>query len=132
MSDQVFKPTDTDMTGQLTVIKGAGADVVLMWSSVAASSIVPKNMAQLGMDIPLVGSHGIARQEFIESAGDAAEGRSCSPARSSLPERTARELPSYKVATDFIERYTEDVRQRPRRTPSRVTRTTASTSSLRR
>ena len=107
VSDQVFKPTDTDMTGQLTVIKGAGADVVLMWSSVAASSIVPKNMQQLGMTIPLVGSHGIARQEFITSAGGAAEGVAMFAGKILAPEAYGEGSDAYEVATSFIDRYQE-------------------------
>jgi branched-chain amino acid transport system substrate-binding protein len=107
VSDQVFKPTDTDMTGQLTVIRGAGADVVLMWSSVAASSIVPKNMQQLGMTIPLVGSHGIARQEFITSAGGAAEGVAMFAGKILAPEAYGEGSEAYEVATSFIDRYEE-------------------------
>jgi branched-chain amino acid transport system substrate-binding protein len=107
VSDQVFKPADTDMTGQLTVIKAAGADVVLMWSSVAASAIVPKNMAQLNMGVPLVASHGIARQEFLDSAGDAAAGTVMFAGKILAPEAYGDGTPSYEAATGFIDRYTE-------------------------
>jgi branched-chain amino acid transport system substrate-binding protein len=116
VSDQVFKPADTDMSGQLTVIRGAGADVVLMWSSVAASAIVPKNMAQLGMDIPLVGSHGIARQEFVDSAGDAAEGVTMFAGKILAPEAYGVGTPSYEAATGFIARYTETYGEAPTNT----------------
>lgn len=116
VSDQVFKPTDTDMTGQLTVIKGAGADVVLLWSSVAASSIVPKNMAQLGMNVPLVGSHGIARQEFITSAGAAAEGTTIFAGKILAPEAYGPGSKGYTVATEFIDRYTEAYGEAPSNT----------------
>ncbi|MDZ4166579.1 MAG: ABC transporter substrate-binding protein [Coriobacteriia bacterium] len=116
VSDQVFKPADTDMTGQLTVIKSAGADVVLMWSSVAASSIVPKNMAQLNMGIPLVGSHGIARQEFVTSAGAAAEGTVMFAGKILAPEAYGVGTESYEAATGFIERYTEEYGEAPTNT----------------
>ena len=116
VSDEVFKPTDTDMTGQLTVIKSKGADVVLMWSSVAASSIVPKNMAQLNMDIPLVGSHGIARQEFVDSAGEAAEGVVMFAGKILAPEAYGEGTEGYEVAAGFIERYTEAYGEAPTNT----------------
>jgi branched-chain amino acid transport system substrate-binding protein len=116
VADEVFKATDTDMTGQLTVIRGAGADVVLMWSSVAASSIVPKNMQQLGMEIPLVGSHGIARQEFVTSAGDASEGVVMYAGKVLAPEAYGEGTPSYEAATGFIERYTEAYGEAPSNT----------------
>ena len=116
VSDQVFKPSDTDMTGQLTVIKSAGADVVLMWSSVAASSTVPKNMKQLGMGVPLVGSHGIARQEFVSSAGDAAEGTVMFAGKVLAPEAYGEGTPSFEAATGFIDRYTEAYGEPPTNT----------------
>jgi branched-chain amino acid transport system substrate-binding protein len=116
VADEVFKPTDTDMTGQLTVIKSAGAEVVLLWSSVAASSIVPKNMAQLGMSAPLVGSHGIARQEFIASAGDAAEGTVMFAGKVLAPEAYGEGTPSYAAATSFIDRYTAEYGEAPANT----------------
>jgi branched-chain amino acid transport system substrate-binding protein len=37
-------------------------------------ALVAKNMKQLSMDIPYIGSHGIANQTFITLAGEAAEG----------------------------------------------------------
>ncbi|MBN2847710.1 MAG: ABC transporter substrate-binding protein [Coriobacteriia bacterium] len=106
VSDEVFKPADTDMTGQLTVIKSKGADVVLMWSSVAASSIVPKNMAQLNLGIPLVCSHGVAKQEFIDGAGEAGEGVLAFAGKVLAPETYGAGTPSYDAATGFVERYT--------------------------
>lgn len=106
VSDQVFKPADTDMTGQLTVINGAGADVVLMYSSVSASAIVPKNMLQLNMTIPLVCSHGNAKQEFIDGAGEAAEGVITFAGKALAPETYGQGTEQYDVATGFIERYT--------------------------
>lgn len=105
VSDQVFKPTDTDMTGQLTVIKGADADVVLMYSSVSASAIVPKNMKQLNMTLPLVCSHGNAKQEFIDTAGDAAEGVITFAGKVLAPETYGVGTEQYDVATGFVERY---------------------------
>jgi branched-chain amino acid transport system substrate-binding protein len=101
------------MSGQLTVIKGAGADVVVMWSSVAASSIVPKNMEQLGMDVPLVGSHGIARKEFVDSAGAAAEGAIMFAGKILAPEAYGEGSEGYKVATEYIARYTETYGEPP-------------------
>jgi len=108
VSDQVFKPADTDMTGQLTVIKSAGAQAVLMWSSVSASAIVPKNMSQLNMDIPLVCSHGNAKQEFIEGAGEAGENVITFAGKVLAPETYGVGTDAYEVATGFVERYTTE------------------------
>jgi branched-chain amino acid transport system substrate-binding protein len=107
VGDEVFKGADTDMTAQLTVLRSKGAQVVLMYSSVAASAIVPKNMAQLNMKVPLVGSHGIARQEFIDGAGGAAEGVTAFAGKILAPETYGAGSEGYKTATGFVERYTK-------------------------
>lgn len=107
VGDEVFKPTDTDMTAQLTVLKNAGADVIVMYSSVAASAVVPKNMAQLNMTMPLVGCHGIARQEFIDGAGESGEGVTAFAGKILAPESYGVDSEQYEVAIGFVDRYTK-------------------------
>lgn len=116
VGDEVFKPTDTDMTSQLTVLKGKGATVILQWSSVGASAIVPKNMAQLKMTMPLVGSHGIASQTFVDGAGDAGTGLTIFAGKVLAPEAYGAGSEGYKVATEFISRYTEAYGEPPSNT----------------
>jgi branched-chain amino acid transport system substrate-binding protein len=69
-----YKTADTDMTAQLTKIKGFSPDVLIVWGTNPGPALVAKNMKQLGMTIPYVGSHGIANATFIKLAADAAEG----------------------------------------------------------
>lgn len=69
-----FGDKDTDMTAQLTKIKGTSAQAVICWGTNPGPAIIAKNMKQLGVTIPLYNSHGIANQTFIDLAGDAANG----------------------------------------------------------
>jgi len=69
-----YGSADTDMTGQLTKIQQTGAEAVVVWGTNPGPASIAKNMQQLGMTVPFVGSHGIANQKFIELAGDAANG----------------------------------------------------------
>ena len=64
----------TDLTAVLTKIKAAGVQAVVNWSVVPAQAIVPKNMKQLGMAIPLFQSHGFGNIQYVTAAGEAAEG----------------------------------------------------------
>ena len=67
--------SDTDMTAQLTKIKNtAGVQAVLNAGFGAGPAIVTKNFRQLGINVPLYQSHGVASKAFIKLAGDAAEG----------------------------------------------------------
>jgi branched-chain amino acid transport system substrate-binding protein len=69
-----YGTTDPDMTAQLTKIKGTPAQALIVWGTGPAPSIIAKNMKQLAMTIPYLGSHGIANQTFVQLAGDAANG----------------------------------------------------------
>ena len=74
VTEETFDPDDTDMTSQLTRIKGLTPEAVVCWGTNKGSSVVAKNMKTLNMEMPLLMSHGIANMDFIDSAGDAAEG----------------------------------------------------------
>ena len=72
--DDTFGPKDTDMTSQLTKIRGSQAQAIVCWGTNPGPAIVAKNAKQLGIKIPLYMSHGVSSKKFIELAGDAAEG----------------------------------------------------------
>jgi branched-chain amino acid transport system substrate-binding protein len=74
VAQEVYGEKDTDMTPQITKIRGTDAQVVICWGTGPAPALVAKNMKQLGVKLPLVQSHGAASKKFIELAGDAGEG----------------------------------------------------------
>ena len=75
VADESYGAADTDMTAQLTKIKGtAGVQAVLNCGFGQGPAIVTRNFSQLGMNLPLYQSHGVASKEFIKLAGGAAEG----------------------------------------------------------
>lgn len=71
---ETYDRAATDLTAVLTKIKAEDVQAVVNWSIVPAQSIVPKNMAQLGMDVPLFQSHGFGNIQYVEAAGAAANG----------------------------------------------------------
>jgi branched-chain amino acid transport system substrate-binding protein len=104
-SEQTFNIGDADMTAQLTKIKSSGAQAIVMWTAGAEAATIAKNRQQLKISIPLVGSHGNARKQFITGAGDAAEGFTFAAGKILVPEAYGVGTPEYAVATDFIKRY---------------------------
>jgi branched-chain amino acid transport system substrate-binding protein len=113
VADETFNPGDTDMTAQLTKIKGTDAEAVVMWSAGSEAATVAKNMMDLEMTIPLYGSHGNARKEFIEGAGDAAEGFQFAAGKILIPEAYGEDTPEYDVATEFIANYSDEYGEDP-------------------
>jgi len=71
---ETYDRAATDLTAVLTKIKAQDVQAVVNWSIVPAQAIVPKNMKQLGMDIPLFQSHGFGNIQYVIAAGEAAEG----------------------------------------------------------
>ena len=74
VADETYGATDTDMTAQLTKIKGSGAQAVLNAGFGQGPAIVTRNYRQVGLTLPLYQSHGVASKEYIKLSGSAADG----------------------------------------------------------
>ena len=74
VDSETFNQGDTDMTAQLTKIKNTNAQAVLMWTAGPEATTIAKELQDLGMKIPLYGSHGNGNLQFIQGAGAAANG----------------------------------------------------------
>jgi branched-chain amino acid transport system substrate-binding protein len=74
VADDTYGPKDTDMTAQLTKIRGSKAQAVICWGTNPGPAVVARNAKQLGLTLPLYMSHGVSSKKFIDLAGDAAEG----------------------------------------------------------
>ena len=74
VSDDTYGPKDTDMTAQLTKIRGLHAQAIICWGTNPGPAVIARNVRQLGIKTPLFMSHGVSSKKFIELAGDAAEG----------------------------------------------------------
>lgn len=68
VASEKFEATDTDMTAQLTKIRGTDAEALVIWSIPPSASAVTKNAFDLGIDIPIFHSHGVGNETFIELA----------------------------------------------------------------
>ncbi len=74
VSKEVYDKAATDLTALLTKVKAQNVQAVVNWSIEDAQSIIPKNMKQLGMKMPLFQSHGFGNIRYVEVAGEAADG----------------------------------------------------------
>ncbi|MBT4511264.1 MAG: ABC transporter substrate-binding protein [Chloroflexi bacterium] len=74
VAEQTFDSGDPSMEAQLTNIMGSDAEAVICWATSDESATVALDMQTLGIEIPLYCSHGIANIDFIDQAGEAANG----------------------------------------------------------
>jgi branched-chain amino acid transport system substrate-binding protein len=72
--EENYGPRDTDMTPQLTNIRAKNPQAVVNPGFGQGPAIVTRNYRQLGIQAPLYQSHGVGSKQFIELAGDAANG----------------------------------------------------------
>ena len=64
-----FEPNDVDVTPQLSRLKSAGTDVLLLVGNVGPSAQVVKSLDRMGWKVPIVSHWGPAGGRFTELAG---------------------------------------------------------------
>jgi len=75
LEDENYDGKDSDMTAQLTKIKGVAPQAIVNWSVGPTQVTVLRNWRDLGMaSIPFYQSHGFGSRKNIELAAGAAEG----------------------------------------------------------
>ena len=101
VADEFYGNKDTDMTAQLTKIRATDAQAILNFGFGSAPAIVTKNIKQLGINLPVYQSHGVASKKFIELAGEAAEGVRLPAAALVVAEQLPDSDPQKKVLMDY-------------------------------
>jgi branched-chain amino acid transport system substrate-binding protein len=108
VADESYGAQDADMTPQLTNIKNTeGVQAVLNAGFGQGPAIVTRNFAQLGMEVPLYQSHGVASKSFIELAGNAAEGVRLPAAALLVADRLPEDDPQREVVVGYKTAYEE-------------------------
>ena len=107
--EESYGPRDSDMTPQLTNIKGKpGVQAVVNPGFGQGPAIVTRNYRQLGITLPLYQSHGVASKQFIDLAGPAADGVRL-PASALL---VAEKLPGNDPQKPVVVSYTDNYQQK--------------------
>ncbi|MXN64341.1 ABC transporter substrate-binding protein [Stappia sp. GBMRC 2046] len=108
LADETYGPKDADMTPQLTKIKGTdGIQAVVNPGFGQGPAIVTRNYRQLGIDVPLYQSHGVASKSFIDLAGEAAEGVRLPAAALLVADKLPDDDPQKPVVTGYKTKYEE-------------------------
>lgn len=70
VAHEEFDATATDMTIQLTNIRKANPEAIIVWSRTPGAGIVARNFKALGFDIPMIQSNAAANQGFLDQVKD--------------------------------------------------------------
>ena len=106
MADETFGYKDTDVTAQLTKIKGIGPQAIISWSIGPSQVIVVRNWKDLGMtSIPFFQSHGFGSRRNIDMAAGAAEGVTAPLGACNTPEALPANHPQKSVTMEYMNAY---------------------------
>ncbi len=110
---EVYDKAASDLTAEVTKLKGAGVDAILNWSIEPAQAIVIKNARQIGLTVPIFQSHGFGNIQYVQAAGPAAEGVIFPAGRllvaDTLPKSSPQKAVLAKYKKDYEAKYKEDV-----------------------
>jgi len=106
VADEVYSPKDTDMTAQLTKIRGIKPDAIICWGTNPGPAVVTRNVKQLGIKTPLYMSHGVASKKYIDLAGaDATEGVVLPAGKLAVYDKLKKNDSQLKVLKDYDHSY---------------------------
>jgi branched-chain amino acid transport system substrate-binding protein len=71
---EAYNSQDKDLSAQLTNLKNKGAEAIIDWGHPQQSATLMKQNRQLGLNLPIVGSPGMAMPATTSLAGDATKG----------------------------------------------------------
>ena len=102
--EERFNDGETDFRPQLERIKRISPDAILIWGNARESGLIVKQIRELGMDQPIYGSDRMVNPEFLETAGEYAEG-----VVTTCQYNPNTDDPKYVTfKNDFIERFGEE------------------------
>lgn len=108
LADERYGPKDTDITAQLTRIRGTDAQAIVNWSVGPTQVLAVKNWHDLGMtNIPFYQSHGFGSRKNIKLAAGAAEGVLCPLGRVNIPNLVPADNPQKKIIEIYNKAYQE-------------------------
>jgi len=112
LADERYGPKDTDITAQLTRIRGTDAQAIVNWSVGPTQVLAVKNWHDLGMTkMPFYQSHGFGSRKNITLAAGAAEGVLCPLGRVNIPDLIPADHPQKKIIEIYNKAYQEKYKE---------------------
>ncbi|HEX5598389.1 MAG TPA: ABC transporter substrate-binding protein [Micromonosporaceae bacterium] len=108
-----FAPDATDFTAQMINIRNAKADVNLIWGIPPAAALAQKAYRQLGITTPVLQSHGIGNQVFLDTAGSTGDGLVAPLGRLLVADQLPDSDPQKTVLTKFLADYQKAYNENP-------------------
>jgi len=109
VATEVFNLTDTDFTSQVLRMRGAEADVLVIYGFPAPAATLTRQVRQLGIAAKIIGSNATSNRTYPATVGPAAVGVMNVVTLSALPEGKDPKMQEY--VRKFTARFPELARQ---------------------
>lgn len=115
VADEKYGPKDTDVTPQLTTIKGApGIETLLIFCGAGTgAAMAVKSYARLDVKLPLYLPHAVVNQEFLNLTEGASEGARMPTSIFVVPEGVPANDPQKPVIDAYYKSYKEMYKESP-------------------
>jgi branched-chain amino acid transport system substrate-binding protein len=110
---QKFAPDASDFTAQMVNVREASPDATLIWGIPPAVALAQKAYAQLGLGAPVIQSHGIGNQVFLDTAGASADGLLAPLGRLLVADQLPQDDPQKRVIEQFIADFEQQYGEQP-------------------
>lgn len=113
VTTQKFAPDASDFTAQMVNVREANPDATLIWGIPPACALAQKAYAQLGLGAPVIQSHGIGNQVFLDTAGASANGLVAPLGRLLVADQLPQDDPQRQVIQQFITDFENEYGEQP-------------------
>jgi branched-chain amino acid transport system substrate-binding protein len=110
---ETFAPTDTDVTAQISRLRGGDPDAYMIWGIPPAAAVVQRNLRQLGITEPAYQGLGVTNATFLKLSGKSAEGVRIAAGKLLVGSSLAADDPLAESIQSFTDRYREAVGSEP-------------------
>ncbi|MEJ5187076.1 MAG: ABC transporter substrate-binding protein [Candidatus Geothermincolales bacterium] len=106
--------TEEAIDTHLVNVKASDPEVIVVWGTNPGPAKIAKRMKDKGINIPFMGSHGIANKTFIDLAGEAANGVLFPAGKMLIWQKALKPgTPQYELMREFSEEYSARYGEQP-------------------
>jgi branched-chain amino acid transport system substrate-binding protein len=105
VAQESYARSATDVSTQITRAMGRNPQAFLIWAIPPGANVAHKNIRDLGIQLPVYQSHGVANKTFLDLGGASVEGALLPSGATLVAELLPETSKQKKVLLGYIERY---------------------------
>jgi len=105
IDSEAIAATATDATTQLTHIKAANPQAIVVWTTLPSAAVIAKGYRELGLQYPLYYSDGAATGVFLQQLGPALNGVYIASLKINVADQLASSDPQEHVIKQYVDTF---------------------------